>query len=259
MSKALEKRSPLKSAPLRNPGQSLDKEIDRLLNEDFLAYPMVTMVLIVVAMLEWLRWYIRLPPQPVIFTLLALSMILFSARKFVVTRRKVRQLKLARDGEKAVGQYLEDLREKGYRVLHDLVGDGFNVDHVLIGPAGVFTVETKTISKPAKGKTEIEYDSEQVTINGYKPDRDPLVQGKAQAHWLGGLLQETTGRRFDVRSMVLYPGWFVKLLTRAPRLDVLVLNPKSLPGFLEKSRAKLSLEDIKLITYHLSRYIRTTK
>lgn len=59
--------------------------------------------------------------------------------------------------------------------------------------------------------------------------------------------------------MVLYPGWFVKLLTSAIRLDVLVLNPKVLPGFLEKAGVKLSLEDIKLVTYHLSRYIRTTK
>lgn len=259
MNQALEKRSPLKSAPLRNPGQSLDEEMTRLLEDKFLPSLIGSALFFAIAMMEWWRWYLQSPPQPLLFTAIMLIAMLVTARKFIVIRRRIRQLKLARDGEKAVGQYLEQLREQSYRVLHDLVGEGFNVDHVLIGPAGVFTVETKTISKPAKGKTEIEYDGEQLTINGLKPDRDPVTQGKAQAHWLRGLLQETTGKRVEVRAMVLYPGWFVKLLTSAPRLEVLVLNPKTLPSFLEKSGAKLSLDDIKLITYHLSRYIRTTK
>ena len=227
MSKTLEKRSPLKSAPLRNPGQSLDEEIDRLLMDKAAPYLYGTTTFLVIAGMEWWHWYLSSPPQPLVFTAIALITVLVTARKCVVIRRQIRQLKLARDGERAVGQYLEQLREQGYRVLHDLVGDGFNVDHVLIGPAGVFTVETKTISKPAKGKTEIEYDGEHLTVNGLKPDRDPLVQGKAQAHWLGGLLQETTGRRFEVRSMVLYPGWFVKLLTGAPWLDCWCLIPRA--------------------------------
>lgn len=128
-----------------------------------------------IAWIEWWKWYLSSPPQPLVFTAIALITVLITTRKFVVIRRRIRQLKLARDGEKAVGQYLKQLREQGYRVLHDLVGEGFNVDHVLIGPADVFTIETKTISKPAKGKTEVEYDGEQITINGLKPDRDPVT------------------------------------------------------------------------------------
>jgi hypothetical protein len=58
----------------------------------------------------------------------------------------MRTLRQGIEGEKAVGQFLERLREQRYQVFHDLVGDGFNVDHVLIGPAGVFTIETKTSS-----------------------------------------------------------------------------------------------------------------
>jgi hypothetical protein len=50
-----------------------------------------------------------------------------------------------------VGQYLETLRARGYRVLHDLIGDGFNVDHALIGPDSIFTVETKTYHKARQG------------------------------------------------------------------------------------------------------------
>lgn len=45
-------------------------------------------------------------------------------------------------GERAVGKALEEL-PPGYRVIHDLdIGRG-NVDHVVIGPSGVFAIETK--------------------------------------------------------------------------------------------------------------------
>lgn len=36
---------------------------------------------------------------------------------------------------------------EGYRVYHDLQFDGFNVDHALVGPAGILAIETKTHRK----------------------------------------------------------------------------------------------------------------
>jgi hypothetical protein len=56
-------------------------------------------------------------------------------------------LLLALTGERAVGQFLEEkLRPLGYHILNDLPGDGFNLDHVIIGPTGIYCVETKTRS-----------------------------------------------------------------------------------------------------------------
>ena len=79
-------------------------------------------------------------------------------------------------------------------MFHDVVGAGFNVDHVLIGPAGIFTVETKTWSKPLKGSPEIVYDGQTIRVGQHSPDRDPIAQAKAQAGWLRTLLLESTGR-----------------------------------------------------------------
>ncbi|NJN47728.1 MAG: NERD domain-containing protein, partial [Candidatus Competibacteraceae bacterium] len=245
--KAQKKKSPLKAAPLRNPGQSLDEEMKRLVENDVDPYLVVAGATIVLAFTEWYQWFASMPPQPIIYTVIALLVVGIAAFKVVRARRKFRRLKLARDGEKAVGQYLDALREKGYRVLHDMVGDKFNIDHVLIGPAGVFTIETKTISKPSKGQAVIEYDGEHLKVGGYAPDRDPILQGKAQMSWLRELLQETTGKNYVVRSLVMYPGWFVEAPVQKAKIDVLVLNPKVLPSFLAKSETRLSLEDIKLI------------
>jgi hypothetical protein len=59
------------------------------------------------------------------------------------------QLQLNRigyDGELATAQELNQLMRHGYYVFHDLQAENFNIDHIVIGPAGVFAVETKSRS-----------------------------------------------------------------------------------------------------------------
>jgi Nuclease-related domain len=48
-------------------------------------------------------------------------------------------------GERVVGELLESLTADGWRVMHDVrVGQRGNIDHLVLGPGGVFTVETKS-------------------------------------------------------------------------------------------------------------------
>ena len=104
-------------------------------------------------------------------------------------------------------------------MFHNLIGDGFNVDHVLIGPGGVFTVETKSYSKPASGPAEISFNGEQVAIGGWQLDRNPVIQARAQAGWLRALLKETTGRGLlnpashRLSRLVRQAGWASKNAT----------------------------------------------
>ena len=177
------RRSPLKAPPLRNPGQSLDKEIRRLLVEDFTYYIYMAGVFVVIVLTEGIRWLNNSPPAPILYTLVAAPVIIYAGRKAFLAKRKIRNLELGREGEKAVGQYLDKLREEGYQVFHDIVADGFNLDHVLIGPSGVFAIETKTISKPSNREAVVQYDGEKVTVAGFEPDRDPVQQVKASASW----------------------------------------------------------------------------
>lgn len=229
------------------------------MEDDVLVYLMMAVFAIVLALHEWWRWFSNSPPQPIVFTVLALVALAYAARKFILGKRKLRTLRLARDGERVVGQFLEGLRENGYRVLHDIVGDNFNIDHLLIGPKGVFTIETKTMSKPARGKPEIDYDGTQILVNGFKPDRDPVVQAKSQAHWVKELVKELTGKSITVRPTVVYPGWFVKQMPKGSRPDVWVLNPKALATFIENSDGVLSDEDVRSFHSHLSRYVRNSE
>jgi hypothetical protein len=173
-------------------------------------------------------------------------------------RGQVHALKQGIEGEKAVGQYLERLRENGYHVFHDLIGTGFNIDHVLIGPAGVFTIETKTWSKPARGQAKIRFDGEHLTTAGREPERNPVVQARAQSSWLKGLLTESTGRKFDVFPVVVFPGWYIEQTNDALR-NMWVLEPKALSKFLANAPQRLEPEEVKLVSFHLSRFIRANE
>ena len=48
------------------------------------------------------------------------------------------------EGEERVGRILEALRSQGWYALHDVQTSRGNIDHVLVGPAGLSTIETKS-------------------------------------------------------------------------------------------------------------------
>ena len=170
-------------------------------------------------------------------------------------RRKVRALKLGRDGERAVGQFLEGLREGGARIFHDVPAEGFNLDHVVISTHGIYVVETKTITKPT-ADAKVVYDGERVTVAGYKPDRDPVTQAAAEANWLRRLLEQSTGRAFPVRGVVVYPRWWIEQTNKDRPREVWVLEPKALPKFIENAPPVMSTDEVAMAAYHLSRYVR---
>jgi hypothetical protein len=160
----------------------------------------------------------------------------------------IRSYRLGIRGERLVGRAPEELRTLGYRVFHDIqsdeVGGPFNIDHLLIGPVGVFVVETKTISKPGKGRPTVTCDGERVRVDGYEPDRDPVVQARAQADYIRKKFKDMTGRRVEARPVVLYPTWYVEGFDE--RHQVWVLNDKMLAPILRPQGDGLSREDIAL-------------
>jgi hypothetical protein len=165
-------------------------------------------------------------------SVVALIVVGFCTYKYFTVRRRNRALRLGEEGEKAVGQDLEDLRQQGCRVFHDVVGDGFNLDHVVVSPRGIFVIETKTYSKSKRGRGVVEFDGERILVNGLESERNAITQARALAAWLRDMLAESTGRRFPIRCAVVFPGWFVENRAKRPS-DVWVLNPKGLPTFIE--------------------------
>ena len=250
-------KSPLKDKPLRNPGQSVDDKLHDYVIDKVYSLFMLSIFMIIITLLEWSRWYFESPPSPWLYTSLAVIVAGYSVWKIIKSRRKIKSLKQGRDGEKAVGQYLDGIRETGVLVYHDIPAEGFNLDHVLIADSGVYVIETKTYSKPDKGEAIIVYTGKSLLINRRIETEKPIIQVKASAKWLSELLLQSTGKKYSVRGVVTFPGWFIQSTAEAKASDIWVLNPKALPAFIGNSKKQLSHEDQKLAAYHISRYIRT--
>jgi hypothetical protein len=245
-----ETRSPIKNLPVRQPGQSL-REYSFDLTGDVLIWVVTALLLGVVAIEAWL-----IPPKwfPSCVTLAALIVVPVAVFKFRRVNKELKALRAGRTGEEAVGQFLEEkLRPDGFQILHDIPGDGFNVDHVIIGLAGIFTIETKTRSKPIRGDVRIQFDGARILVDGFDSDRDPVKQAKAQAHWLGDLLAEMTSKRFQIQPVILFPGWFVEMSN--PGGEIWVLNENALLKFIANAKPKLSKEEVAMITFHLKQYV----
>ncbi len=101
-----ETRSPIKDKPLRLPGQSVDEQRQKLI-EDRFEYPaLFALILTVFAGVEWWRDYAGAPPVTWLTTALAQEAIALAAWRFYRLRPRLHALRLASEGEKVVGQHL---------------------------------------------------------------------------------------------------------------------------------------------------------
>jgi hypothetical protein len=248
-------KSKLKSQTLRNPGQSLDEKIDRAINEDFLGYYILAATLWVITLLEWTAKAFHWPRIPGAFALAAAAATTLCVWKFFKTRRQVRHDRQGRDGEREVAEILDELKQVGAQVLHDIPGEEGNVDHVVVSTRGIFVIETKNWSKPEK-VWEMHFDGEKIHIPTRKADAAPIVQCQAQVSDIRTLLKDSTSKDFPVRGVVVFLDWFVKRTPSARGADIWVLNPKELAGWMRREPVVLSDSDASMALLHLKQYIK---
>jgi Nuclease-related domain len=125
-------------------------------------------------------------------------------------------------GEEQVGGLLDGLAGDGWHVIHDASLGRGNVDHILIGPAGVFTVETKSHPGPIKV----------ARVHGATLSQ-ALAQRKA--------ITRVTG--VPVEPLVVFSrAWVDKPLAR--RKGVRVTPARMLAGYLERRPVTLTPEQV---------------
>ena len=178
-------------------------------------------------------------------------MLFFAYRAFYLVR-KIRRLSLGREAEMAVGQELNQLLSCGFRVFHDIVGDAaFNVDHVVVGPSGVFAVETKGRTKPlrdGKAAYRVELYGDRLIFPGWADTRS-LEQARRNGEWLAKWLSAATGEVVRVQPVLALPGWFIERRDRCP---VLVINSTNCQAAFSNWRtSSLSPGSIQRITHQL--------
>jgi hypothetical protein len=250
-----EKRSPLKRKPLRNPGQSLQQEIQHIHNLQEMPLAAVIAMAIAIAIDEWWRHFAARPPQPIGATLIAAVVVACCVYLLRVLRKRLTSLQLGLDGEKTIGQLLEANRRNDWYVFHDIPCNGFNIDHVVIAPQGVFAIETKTRSKPAQDEPTVTYNGESVEFKDSKPDRKPIRQARAVSNWLREFLHRSTGMDYPVRGVVIPLGWYVRSPKDGRPIDIWVLNEKAFLKWVENEPVVLTNQEIAWASERLTSFV----
>jgi len=148
-----------------------------------------------------------------------------------------RAWRLGADGEEHVGALLEKIRPHGWHVQHDVqVGDrGANVDHLVIGPPGVFVLNTKNVD----GNVWVGGDV--VMVKGYRTAYVEKLEAEAQ-RVRRCLLKATRLRSLWVQGLLVFvrPDMVIK---QQPR-NVVALEDGELLQHLRKQPVQLEPEDV---------------
>jgi hypothetical protein len=255
-----DKTSPLRAKLRRQAGQSTRAMlIDELFNR-YLAYSLIGSLALLFFLYELLRASLPIPPQPGLFGIIAIPVASFCLWRVWKSNRRLKDIRLGLDGERRVAEVLDDLRSSGYHVFHDLVPEEKlgNLDHVVVGPSGVYAIETKTMRKIPKARSQIDHtDHDTLQIGGHEMKHGHLQQAERLAKLLHREIQQYADLNIAVQPVLVYPGWWIGKRPRERR--VWVLNDGMLHGAIANQPPTLTEPEIKLIASHLERSVRTVK
>ncbi len=129
-------------------------------------------------------------------------------------------------GEEEVARALHRL-PAGYTVFHGLLPRGAktDLDHVVVGPTGIFVVETKNWAGA------ITVSGQEVLYNGQRPDRAPLEQVKEAAGCLHRALGDGVSQAWTVRAVICFAGGNLQSGAQGVA-GVMLCGPDDLPGLL---------------------------
>jgi len=170
-------------------------------------------------------------------------------------------------GERFVAEQLDSLKAHGWKVFHDVPGEAhekkFNLDHVAVGPGGVYVIETKTRRKGAARpgrKDNVVYFDGHVLDWPWGEDEHGLEQAERNAIWLAETIKADAKERVHVSPILALPGWWLEERKpfKNPRL-ARAANPKWLPRWLGESPEVLEPTRIEAIAAALELRCRDVK
>jgi hypothetical protein len=152
-----------------------------------------------------------------------------------------RAYRVGAKGEEAVGPRLERLVKHGWCVLHSVpVGKGnSDIDHLLIGPGGLYTVNTK--NHPMK---QVWVGQHVIKVGGHSTRYIPIARYEAER--AQKLLSAAVGFQVPAKAvLVILTGTVIPQVTikQMPE-DVLVLDRMDVPGVFKKAPRRMTDQQV---------------
>jgi hypothetical protein len=152
-----------------------------------------------------------------------------------------RAWRVGADGEETIGNRLDKLTKHGWHVLHAVpVGDrGSDIDHVVIGPGGVYTINTK---RHPDGRVWVGANA--IRVNGHSVPY--LRNSRFEAERAGKLLSLAAGFPVPVRPVLAFlTGTVIPNVTiKQQPADVLILDRMDIPGVFKRAPQRMSAEQV---------------
>lgn len=255
------RRSPLTQMLLRAPGETLRNELDETRVDILMDMVMLPVMPLLIYALHISQSYFLGEKESVlrlaIAVLFGVGAIVYFLSLILKQLKKANKLRLGYECEVAVAQELNQLMRVGAYAFHDVPAEGFNIDHVIVWPNGIYAVETKgrMKSNQARGNenSKVIFDGQRLQFPGWS-ETAPLVQATRQARWLEQWLSSAIGEKVAVTPVLALPGWYVELKGRS---EVVIINGKNASATFSKLfHTALSEDMIKRIAHQMEQRCR---
>ncbi|MGC9445368.1 MAG: nuclease-related domain-containing protein [Candidatus Methanospirareceae archaeon] len=152
-------------------------------------------------------------------------------------------------GEGRVAAVLARLPD-GWFIVHDMVVGRAQIDHIVVSPAGVYTIETKHYTGTIHGNAEQQHWSQVINKQHKTNFYNPIKQGNGHSVALSTFLAENGFPHFWVNTIVVFSDPHVKLKVSSSTVPVLYLA--ELRDYLKRQKPVMSLQSAAAIAECIS-------
>lgn len=173
----------------------------------------------------------------------------FALYRLVLTARQWRKVRFLRDANIAVGHSLQRIAIGHGRVFHDVITPAGVVDHVIVGPGGVYAINV--VAHRAMRRESVQLTDSELR---FKPDGTTvsIADIASKTTRLEQEFRDLLKNSVRVRSVIAVPGWHAEAQTGDGHL---VVNERTLPmlrGWRNEADYLMD-EDVQTLQQHLTK------
>ena len=234
-------------------GESLQEKIR---DYEFKATEHVMLPVFFTAMTIFL-WFVYLFSLPINlysvvgFSIIAVVLIVRACFKVKKTRWVLMRYRKGLEGERLVGETLNRLSNESTFVFHDIPGNRFNVDHIIVSTRGIFVIETKHFNREICN--EFFYDGSmiyRVMKDGRKfPCPKLLPQIDGEARFIEQEIEHRTEMKLPVVKVAILIGSYIGGTENFK--DYWLLNESSFVTAFRQAKEIYDDSVVKLVATHI--------
>lgn len=209
-------------------------------------YAIITFVVLVIAGMEIARWAFSAPPQPVLFSFVAVCLLGYASLRVGLIWRQLAVLRREQQARQNLRAAIDEVCARGWLLFDGLTdARGHLLGSVLVGPRGVFTLIPRFIVRGGDLSETVEQtDADTVMIGTHVILADPIGQARRAARALYEVLAAEGIETVAVQPAVVFPGWVIAPRSATEDTDVWILSDRDIVPRLTHAPAVLEARDM---------------